>query len=524
MTDSDDISSPTLGKNRHLRALLHHHAILSKKWSEEDLQARREYWYKQMYFLVCLLKSMYPQSKMTIDELNDHIEIFIKERNELDFLIDNIIDKNYSSNKKPVEPKDQTWQEMGDEIIMNWLPKNHEYRKKIKALQDDEKEIFLETEHFIPEEKYPLPHENNVLINGDVIEVITTILQKGFIPVVNNAANSNRDGSAKYSKGSLEEEIARHTSSMFDMLCHFKEKNKKQYQRRYLRACLVMIKKILNALNPDTYINSTTFLEDFLSQTGMEQKEKKAEPIHFDIQNKAYEVLPEKGNYSHLLFHHTKLKTFFDFKNEIKEDKFDRMIVVIQGAAPDLRIFEGMPDKLCSRDPILRHPENYHTYDKMVKVGVNLQCDQAIIESKRGKKPYIIFVLPGCGAFGNPVHPSVEIFLTLINKRKNELDECNIPFCIVEKNPKTFEVINNYLNPPPKVSCNWKVILAGFTSFLIVPLLYVALFQHHKNVNRRYHDVYREQNFFQLKNAFRGGASSVTFNKPSWMPAKNMLA
>lgn len=500
-TNTDDVSEKQLAKNRHLRAELHRHAILSKNWADCDLQARREYWYKQMYFLVCLIKKMYGETTITMTELNDCLKRFILNTNELDILIVNILDHEYSSFQESPLPKEKTWEEKGDELIMRFLPKNDPCRKKIKSLSEEKPSSQIQFS--IKEEKYS-SLDKDVLIQGDVIDIITCALQSGYLPVVNNAANSHRDGSAKYSKGSLEEALARNTPSMFEMLCHFKEKNVRHSARRYLRACLVMMQKILHAKNPDAYINSTKFLEDYLSQTGMESKNQKAEPIHFDLQNKLYEVNPEKGFFSYQLFRNSRLSTFSDFKKEIKDNTLDRNIIMIHSAAPDLRRVEGLADKLCATHPILRHPENYHTFRKMVKPGINLQCDQAIEAAKLGEKPYIIFVLPGCGAFGNPLHESVEIFLELIHKRKDELNKLNIPFCIVEKNPKTFEVLNNYLHPPQKVTWNWKVVLACFTSFLIVPLIYVALFYHERSWNNRYHEFNQEHNLFQLKNILKG--------------------
>jgi hypothetical protein len=241
----------------------------------------------------------------------------------------------------------------------------------------------------------------------------------------------------------------------------------------------------------------------------MQSREHKASPIHFDMQNRVYEVPPEKGEFSFPLFCPKPLSTFGDFSQSASDPTNDKPIVMIHAAAPDLRTFEGLPDKMCAKDAVLRHPEDYGALRKMIIAGIRTQCNQARNAAERKQNPSVIFMLPGCGAFGNPVHNAVEIFLDAIQKQKNELDELHIPFCIVEKNPKTFAVMNNYLNPPKKIKYNCKFVLACCTSFLIFPLIYVYKFQQEKKLNERYH----AHSFFHLKLSYDETSSTRNENK-----------
>lgn len=247
-----------------------------------------------------------------------------------------------------------------------------------------------------------------------------------------------------------------------------------------------MMKNILTANKPDEYINSSAFLEDYLKQTGFENLDSNDRPIHFEIQNKVYEVPAKGGTTSLALFNPTDLSSYAEFEKEIAKDYEDEPIIVAHAAAPDRRRFEGAFDKLCSKDELLRNPDDPNTLKVMIESGIRKQCKEAIRNAKLHKKPYLIFVLPGCGAFGNPIHTAAEIFLREINKQKDVLEEYHIPFCIVEKNRENHAVLRDYLSPPTTPERNWKFTLACCTSFLIAPLLYIAWFKHKESEAQRY--------------------------------------
>jgi hypothetical protein len=87
-----------------------------------------------------------------------------------------------------------------------------------------------------------------------------------------------------------------------------------------------------------------------------------------------------------------------------------------------------------------------------------LNCQKKCLD----KGAHHIFVLPGCGAFGNPVETTARIFLTALHAQIPSLNQHGISFCIVELNENThntmlriakeMNIVDNYgaIIPPPQ--------------------------------------------------------------------------
>lgn len=449
--DAKDMSVSTLAKNRARRAELFQNAFRVKSWTSRDLNARREYWYKQAFFLIRLLNRKDSTQIDTIDKLKNALLYYCKNSDRLTELLNYII---------------QDYQERS------------EFKEEKSSSDEKRSESFSLTVAFY---------------QTDVILVMKNLIEMGFMPVVDNAANANRDGAAKTGQGSLEELISRCTDSLFTMLCHFRDvdaehehrvsdhKMVKLFRLRYLYQCLSLLYFAFSCDdNADDYFNNTLLFLDDLFHC------KQGWSIYFDLMNKVYEVPANSGFASANLFFEEKLSSLTAFKKQIAsfDEKKISPVSVIYSAAPDRRTFEGGSiDKLCTLDKTLRKPEAKESLETMVTGGVNTQCNTALTMQNRGLLPVILFVLPGCGAFANPLEETVEIFISAIKKREPELRQKNIPFGFVEYNratcallKSTWEKYNKPIPKPVEPKKDWKYKLACGTFYLLFPVIYLIWF------------------------------------------------
>ncbi len=382
-----------------------------KKYKPADFVARKQYWYGQAIFLDALFRNLggFCEQK------------FADPKAALDARIAQCLD----------DPKSL-------DIFIKYVEDMHaQDPKKLKDLKEEKNN----------------PVKNQLFRNANIIAIVTEISSRGELPVVGAAANSNRDGSAKYFKGSLEELLCRHTNSMFALMTHFKVENNpeqtKEFQRRYARLCFRILQKVLKQGDP--YLESHVFLQDLVTERGdAKGTSTPSEPIFFDFENTVYEVPAGSGHASFCQFVPEVCGKAEDLTKALNEPEPPPTspIVLISTAAPDRRRLESNFDKRCSTNHLLQTPEKDSTLQEMIVGGINFQCTKALELKAQGQKPHVVFVLPGCGAFANPLHKTADIFVAAIKKHREELEAKGIPFCIVELNRFTYAALYNAWHHP----------------------------------------------------------------------------
>lgn len=290
---------------------------------------------------------------------------------------------------------------------------------------------------------------------ADAIHFIKSVVENGELAVCDNAANSHRDGAAKYNNGSLEEILSRHTDQAIKMVCQFRavhQENQqkgqgafktdtkntidiKDYQKRYLKMVLTICLHFIE--KGENYLSTPKFYQD-LFESFPNQATKL--PIYFDMQNNVYEV--PVGELSHESQWFSTLKQISGSDDLLaalaNKDKI-YPIEMVSFAAPDRRILETSPlDRRCTSNTLLRAPTQDGMLAFMMSSGIDAQCKRAIEIAQQNKQKgvkqpiRVVFFMPGCGAFKNPEAITAAHFISTINALKPELEALNIKVSVVD--------------------------------------------------------------------------------------------
>lgn len=408
-------------------------------YSPQQIKARQEYWCSQTYFLAQLIKSNKKGIEEIISEpvtLDNETGLF-EVINSLSLALE---DKNRLPRFLSLLYGD------GDRVVTTQLMTTIEARNPAPSA----------------------PH----FYRGDVIELITLLANQGTMTVVDNAPNSHRDGAAKYSQGSVEELLSRHTDEALKMVLHFDDVHKRNsdqahfafeeksspvdvldYQKRYLKMILLISANLIK--KKESYLESPEFFNDlFNSFPNNDPKSLDKLPIYFGMQNNAYEVPVTNGFISAHWFKNTaNLTTVDDIFKTLNAANKPTPILVASYAAPDLRKIETTPlDKRSTSNTVLQHPENSGTLGTVLTSGIAFQCQQAIKLNQEHKNDGVhqplalVFVMPGCGAFKNPEKTTALHFISAIKYYYEELKQHNITCHIAEYNPNIFNLLQNTWN------------------------------------------------------------------------------
>jgi len=375
-----------------------------RSFNKGNIEARKQYWFGHAFFLINILKIPQVHDELgkigiiyNINELN--IGTLIK-------VIKSIIDKDDAL-----------------DCLLNLL-----------------KTINLTSPQQLQQ---PQQEQEGLILRGDAFEFAKQQIDQGYVPVINNAANSNRDGVAKCARGTLEELFARCTGAGLLMPLNFRDieainlgldENQPQtihYQKRYLIWFLTILSKVLESA---AYITSKDFIKDFCGCGS-----NSSDPIYFDMQNTAYEVRPEEGGFTeHCAFYDP--RSFASAESveaataqDQQPPKFGE-ISIVSSAAPDRRRSQFLDRWATSNTTLQNQDTGSDVLHLMLENGIERQIEEAQRLAKEGKRPYIIFVLPGCGTFGNNLQTTTEIFLKIIKEKAPKLQDQRIPFKVIEFN------------------------------------------------------------------------------------------
>ncbi|CDZ78959.1 hypothetical protein BN59_03274 [Legionella massiliensis] len=298
--------------------------------------------------------------------------------------------------------------------------------------------------------------------NGDVINLIKELAQKGTKVVVDNAANSHRDGGSKYTKGSVEELLSRYTDSALKMALHFDDVHRRNYrdgqyaftgrppkldvlnyQRRYIKMVLTICAKLVE--QKEAYLESAEFLQDLFTSFPNEDESSTQLPIYFDMQNNAYEVPVNSGFSSgHWFRDTTNLNTVEGIFSALQEPTTAIPLDVVGYAAPDLRRLETSPlDARATSNKTLQNPDAEGNLGCMLSAGIQAQCEEAIrlAEENPNQPIAVVFIMPGCGAFKNPEKSTAAHFISSIKYFYPELQAKNINCYVAEFNPELHQLL-----------------------------------------------------------------------------------
>nr|HAT8713379.1 hypothetical protein [Legionella jordanis] len=397
---------------------------------EEDFRARKQYWLTQIHFLILLIRNHSDEFRKILSDVSEEA----------------LTQGNFSTTVK---------------ALMKALENPEHVRQFVEILEKDELNIKLAT---IPEKPHSDVKKDGLhLVNGDVIQLIKSQIELGQHVVVNDAANSHRDGAAKYNKGSVEELIARHTDAGWKMLLHFENVHKRnlatdkstipseaqnfpdidviRFQGRYLKMMLNIISNVVE--HSENYLKSQAFLSDlFLSQPDPDDPQ--SLPIYFEMQNNCYEV-PIEGFTSERWFSDSSpLQSLVDvFREQVQSYP----ITVVSYAAADRRTFDTSPmDQHCTSNKILQNPSE-ESQKLMIEEGVKGQCFQAVELSeffranKIQKSISIICLMPGCGAFANPAQETARYFFETLKNNYSVLEQHEITCFVPEFSETLFNLM-----------------------------------------------------------------------------------
>lgn len=379
--------------------------LCTTKFDEKKIAARKQYWTAQTFFLNHILGEIKDKSEFTtyLIDLKQRLS-----KGEVDTFLD-LLNKH------------------------NELPKNQPTPRQSTSSQD-------------------LHRAEVTFYQGDVTHLMNQLAAEGYHIVIDDAPNSNRDGCAKYASGSVEEVISRYTNA-WQMVLHFEDVHQRNtdkqmtsltgvppkinvetYQARYL---LMMLDIVINFLHGgEAYLESPQFLKDLFESypseiTGI--------PIYFDMQNNAYEV-PIEGFVSTRGFFNTEALTSVDAVFEKHQNRTPVVpVTVVSYAAPDQRVLESTPlDKRCTSNTWLQRYEVNESLTTMLENGIKMQCEKAIelAQQDLGKPVAAVFIMPGCGAFGNPEDLTTTIFFNAIGKYYPDLNKNQISCYVAERNSK----------------------------------------------------------------------------------------
>lgn len=388
----------------------------------KTIHARQQYWCAQLLFTLKLIQN---NSK----KLQNICELSIP-----DFQNTTLVGEYLMALVKTLENPNRTAEfvkillEDGDEIL-----KNHQ-NKVINA------ELSADVLH---------------IYQGDVIEVIKSLQQQNYLPIIDNAANSHRDGAAKYSSGSLEELLSRFTDQALKLALHFEDVHHRNtqdaqsafptekhpdinildYQKRYFQMVLTILSQLI--LNGEDYLVTPKFFNDLFHSFPNPNPAPGCAPlpIYFDLQNNCYEVPIKQGFTGYHHFRDTrKLQRVTEVIAALQQH--EAALIVASYAAPDQRKIETSPlDRRATSNTILQTPSKPETLETMIRQGVSYHCQLAINLTKQKKLPVAaVLILPGCGGFANPPEPTAKYFISELQKYLPEIRQLKIPCMIVELN------------------------------------------------------------------------------------------
>ncbi|CEG57511.1 hypothetical protein [Legionella fallonii] len=405
----------------------------SLSYHSQQLEARKQYWCAQTFFLAQLIKA-------NEQKIAGIIGASVNVEDEAGLL------------------------ETINKLIIT-LDNERNVQRFIEVLTEDCHKI--ETTQ-IKQVAPPIPESASGIqyYNGDVIELIQNLSVQGTLVVVDNAPNSHRDGAAKYSAGSVEELFSRYTDSALKMALHFDDVHQRNYQigyyaftekpeaidvldyqKRYLKMVLTICSNLIH--RTEDYLESEDFLNDLFTSFPNQKDESFKLPIYFDMQNNVYEVPVDGGFTSAHWFVNTKqLNTVEGIFQLLKIPDVSKPINVVSYAAPDLRKLETSPlDARATSNKRLQRPAEEGNLGCMLAAGIALQCQQAIQLAQHYKAQGInqpiavIFVMPGCGAFNNPERSTAAHFISTIKYFYPQLAEHNISCHVAEFNPKLYNLL-----------------------------------------------------------------------------------
>ena len=413
-------------------------------FKKTDIEKRKQYWYGHAVFLAKLLRQ--DNVKTRLGNLGINYEIAdTQDSTQLATIIDNLLQNDAALfdllNEIEAAGTALTQPQVGEENVA-------------VAAADPQSPIF---------------------IGQDIATVIKAKTAAGIIPVVNNAPATNRDGVAKCGTGSLEEALARYTAAGLFMPLHFRDVDAenssrapngdlvRNYKIRYTKWFLAILAK---SLRDPKYLESQTFIQD-LCGCGNPPCD---DPIYFDSQDYAYELPTGRagsptGLHSDCVFFDSgalaSLQSSADLNSALVREQEFHQICVVSSAAHDRR-WKAYLDQWSTSNPMLQH--SAMNFEQLVRQNVAFQCAQAIRvkNENQGKQVCVVFVLPGCGAYGNPVEKTARIFLSELQGQMPNLDRHGVSFNIVELNPNTRNTMlriakemhmvdnNGALIPPPQ--------------------------------------------------------------------------
>ena len=401
---------PSIQSARDIRKNVTQSCLQLATYQEEDIQARKQYWYTHAKFLSKLLRNADVRTGLNNCGVNYEIAATLDAAN-----IANIIDQLVAN-------------DAALDVLLTAFTNMHVLSEPADAAMPEAEGVV------------------DLVVQADAIDIINQKVAAGFVPVINNAANSNRDGAAKYKRGTLEEAIARCTAAGFGMPAHFRQVDMDNgepgaqpvdlvdYKRRYMRWFLSVLAK---ALRDPNYLASPVAMRDIL---GCGTDHYCNDPIGFDIQNVVYEIPSCSGLIERCAFFDSRALVSHDALSTALSEptaQIGREICVISTAAPDRRKLFFI-DRYATTSPVLQNSRTAYLRD-MIEGSIEFQCNEALKLYAAGKPVYLIFILPGCGAFNNPFEETARIFLQKIKDKMQELrsDGNVIPFCIADRTPGT---------------------------------------------------------------------------------------
>lgn len=405
----------------------------SISYKPHQIKARQQYWCAQTFFLAQLIKN--------------HLQLI----------------ESITNTKICVDNEASLLSTLNELIIA--LDNADNLKKFLQLLEQDCHTI--EQTKIKKDNTTPLTKHSEIqFINGDVVELIKSLSSQGAIAVVDNAPNSHRDGAAKYSAGSLEELLSRHTDSALKMVLHFTDVHQRNvetghyaftkktktidvddYKKRYLQMVLTICAKLLQ--KNESYLNSDEFFKDLFTAFPNPNENSSQLPIFFDIQNNVYEV-PVNGGFtsSHWFLDTKELSTVTNIFEKLKSSPPPTPIEIVSYAAPDLRHFETTPlDVRATSNKILQHPREEGLLGCMLSEGIKLQCQRAIALANNYKEQGIeqqvtaVFVMPGCGAFKNPEKNTAAHFISTIKYFYPLLQAHNVNCYVAEYDSKLHHLL-----------------------------------------------------------------------------------
>lgn len=419
--------------------------VSSGRRNNADFLATKQYWFGQIYLLSLFIRDNFEEICMRCQLPNDTNKNEIANPSKLAAIFEKIAADNTKAFEFLRIYKEKLNPIPHSNLIPDAAPVNAAYVTTIVPAPTVVANTPLIT----------TIQNNCTFYQGDIIALMNKQVMDGYLPITNNAANSNRPGGSIYLKGSLEELLNRHTANsgialalhFYDVhqysidhgRCTFTDLDHKPtvdvptYQKRYVRWFLTIAANILKS--GEQYLESLDFINTLFGQNP------DGDRIFLEMQNNVYQVPPDSGLIGIVPFFNptslTTLEALTSMLNvtNISLNNFGKVLIV-SAAAPDKRSY-AIHDRNSTSDTLLQAKKDPNeTLKIMIESAIDLMCEQAFSYQEQGLRPIINFMLPGCGAFRNSVDLAGEYFISRIKEKIPALESRKIPFNIVEYNPK----------------------------------------------------------------------------------------